>query len=174
MTFVKSSIDNNFYLVRDLPDKLIAANMLAKIKLNIIELIDYLDKNKDTKYKEYNINIERLKSKINYVIMSENNGNGKETSYSINKGDELIICLRSKINYDKFHDTNIIQYVVLHEISHISSTVYEESYNNHGPIFKKIFAFITNVAIEKGYYNKVNFNNNPAEYCGITLTDSIV
>ena len=174
MTYVKSSIDNNFYLVRDLPDKLIAANMLAKIKLNMIELVDYLDQNKDDKYNEYKINIERLKNKIHMVNMSENNGRGKETSYSVNKGDELVLCLRSKINYDKFHDTNIIQYVVLHEISHIASPVYEEKYNNHGPIFKKIFAFITNVAIEKGYYNKVNFNNNPAEYCGITINDSIV
>ena len=46
MTYVKSTIDNNFYRVRDLPDKQIAANMLAKIRINIINLVDYMDKNK--------------------------------------------------------------------------------------------------------------------------------
>ena len=35
MTYVKSTIDNNYYLVRDLPDKLLAANMIAQIRLNI-------------------------------------------------------------------------------------------------------------------------------------------
>ena len=174
MTYVKSTIDNNFYRVRDLPDKQIAANMLAKIRINIINLVDYMNKNKDIKYKDYKENIERLKNKIELVNFSENNGKGKETSYSVNKGDELVLCLRSKVDYDKFHDMNIIYYVVLHEISHIASPVYEENHNNHGPIFKKIFSFITSVAVEQGYYKKVDFNKNPEEYCGIIINDSIV
>ena len=174
MTYVKSTIDNKFYRVRDLPDKQIAANMLAKIRINIINLVDYMNKNKDTKYKDYKENIDRLKNKIELVNFSENNGKGKETSYSVNKGDELVLCLRSKVDYDKFHDINIIYYVVLHEISHIASPVYEEKHNNQGPIFKKIFSFIATVAVEQGYYKKVDFNKNPEEYCGITINDSIV
>lgn len=174
MTYVKSTIDNKYYRVRDLPDKLIAANMIAKIRQNILELVDYMYENKDDKYKEYKENIERLKERAHLVVMSENNGKGKDTSYSVNKGDELVICLRSKIDYDKFHDINIIEYVVLHEISHIASPVYEENHNNHGPIFKKTFAFIANVAIETGYYKKINFKENPEEYCGITINESIV
>ena len=73
MTYVKSTIDNNFYRVRDLPDKQIAANMLAKIRINIINLVDYMNKNKDIKYKDYKENIERLKNKIELVNFSENN-----------------------------------------------------------------------------------------------------
>ena len=106
--------------------------------------------------------------------MSENNGKGKETSYSVNKGDELVICLRSKVDYDKFHNINVIEYVVLHEISHIASPIYEENYNNHGPIFKKTFAFIANVASDAGYYKKIDFKNNPTEYCGIIINESII
>jgi hypothetical protein len=174
MTYVKSTIDDNYYRVRDLPDKLIAANMIAKIRQNILELVDYMYDNRETKYKEYKENIERLKNRAHLVVMSENNGRGKETSYSVNKGDELVICLRSKVNYDKFHDINIIEYVVLHEISHIASPLYEENHNNHGPIFKKIFAFIANVAVETGYYKKINFKEHPQEYCGITINESII
>ena len=174
MTYVKSTIDNNYYLVRDLPDKLLAANMIAQIRLNIINLVDYMFENKDTKYPENIDHIKRLKDRVKLVVMSENNGKGKETSYSVNKGDELVICLRSKVDYDKFHNINVIEYVVLHEISHIASPIYEENYNNHGPIFKKTFAFIANVASDAGYYKKIDFKNNPTEYCGIIINESII
>ena len=174
MTDVKSTIDNNYFLVRDLPDKLLAANMIAQIRLNIINLVDYMFENKDTKYPENIDHIKRLKDRVKLVVMSENNGKGKETSYSVNKGDELVICLRSKVDYDKFHNINVIEYVVLHEISHIASPIYEENYNNHGPIFKKTFAFIANVASDAGYYKKIDFKNNPTEYCGIIINESII
>ena len=174
MTYVKSSIDNNYYRVRDLPDKLHAANMIAQIRTNIIQLVDYMYENKDIIYKDNKENIERLKERVHLVVLSENNGKGKETSYSVNKGDEIVICLRSKVNYDKFHDINVIEYVVLHEISHIASPTYEEKFNNHGPIFKQTFAFIINVAIDTGYYKKIDFKQYPTEYCGITINESIV
>jgi len=174
MTYVKSTIDNKYYLVRDLPDKLIACNMLAKIKENINKLILYLDENKDTKYKEYKIYIDRLKTRINNVNISENSGKGSDTSYSVNKGDELVLCLRSKINYNEFHNVNLIYYVVLHEISHIASPVYESEYNNHGPIFKKVFGFLTNIALELDLYHKIDFDKKPEEYCGIYINQSII
>jgi hypothetical protein len=174
MTYIKSTIDNKYYLVRDLPDKIIACNMLAKIKENINKLILYLDENKDTKYKEYKIYIDRLKTRINNVNISENSGKGSDTSYSVNKGDELVLCLRSKINYNEFHNLNLIYYVVLHEISHIASPVYESEYNNHGPIFKKVFSFLTNIALDLNLYHKIEFDKKPEEYCGIYINQSII
>lgn len=174
MTYIKSTIDNKYYLVRDLPDKLIACNMLAKIKENINKLILYLDENKDTKYKEYKIYIDRLKTRINNANISENSGKGSDTSYSVNKGDELVLCLRSKINYNEFHNVNLIYYVVLHEISHIASPVYEAEYNNHGPVFKKVFSFLTNIALELDLYQKIDFNKKSEEYCGIYINQSII
>ena len=174
MTYVKCDIDNNFYLVRDLPNKIIAVNMLGTIKKNINILVDYLDEHKDTKYKENKLYITRLKKRLYNINIVENTGIGRDTSYTINKGDELVLCLRSRVKYDEFHDINLIQYVVLHEISHVASPFYEPKYNNHGPIFKKIFQFITSVAIELGLYNKIEFNKQPAEYCGITINDSII
>lgn len=174
MTFIKSDIDNNYYLVRDLSDKNIAANMLAYNKEKIIKLINHLYDKKDSEYKEYKLNIERLYNRIDDLIISENNGNSSETSYSVNKGDELVLCLRSKSNWNKFHDNNLIFYVILHELSHIASPVYEEEHNNHGPVFKKIFSFLTLVAINTKLYDKIEFNKKNEEYCGIYITDSII
>ena len=51
MTFIKADIDNNYYLVRDLYDKYIAANLLAQIKKNISFFIDVLYENRNEKYK---------------------------------------------------------------------------------------------------------------------------
>ena len=38
MTFMKSNIDNKYYMVRNLPDKKIAADILATLRSNIIKL----------------------------------------------------------------------------------------------------------------------------------------
>ena len=45
LTYVKSDIDGNEYLVRNREDKLKAANMIAKIKNNLNKIVDYLKKN---------------------------------------------------------------------------------------------------------------------------------
>ena len=99
----------------------------------------------------------------------ENNNKDNTTSYSVNKGEELVLCLRSKKDVNKFHDMNTLMYVILHEISHIACPEY-----NHTPLFKKIFAFFTEVAIKLNIYQRVNYSSNPVEYCGIYITDSIV
>jgi hypothetical protein len=173
MTYIKSDIDNRYYLVRNLYDKQIACNILAYNREKIIKLIEYLKLNKN-KYKDFELNIDRLNKKIENLTISENNDNNNDTSYSINKGDELVVCLRSKINWNNFHDLNMIFYVILHELSHIASPEYEEEYNNHGPIFKKIFTFLTNIAIENNLYIKIDFNKEPREYCGMYITYSII
>ena len=174
MTYIKSDIDNKYYLVRDLPDKQIACNMLASIKNDILILVNYLYNNKDDKYKDYKLNIERLKDRVYNVNISENTGNNSDTSYSINKGEELFLCLRSKKHFNEFHDRNLIFYVVLHEISHIASPFYEPEFKGHGPEFKRVFKFLTMVALDLGKYNKIDFDKKPEEYCGIYITDSIL
>ena len=169
MTFIKSSIDNKYYMVRNLPDKSIAVNMLATIRNNILQIKHELESKKNDEYLGYKDYIERLSSRINDVTISENNNKDNTTSYSVNKGEELVLCLRSKKESNHFHDVNTVMYVVLHEISHIACPEY-----NHTPLFKKIFAFFTEVAINLKLYNKVNYAATPVEYCGITITDSII
>lgn len=169
MTFLKSPLDNNYYMVRDLADKDTAIIMLSTIKLNIIKLNNYLMENKNDKYKEYKKYIEQLNDRIQSVTIAESKETSSSTSYSVNKGEELVFCLRSKREWNKFHNFNTIMYVALHEISHIACPEY-----GHGTLFKKIFAFITQVAIELNIYTHVDFNKSPEEYCGIYITESII
>lgn len=167
VTYVKSKVDNRSYLVRDLPDKQAAADMLASIRKNIFYLSDYLYKNIDS-YPEYKQNIEQLHDRIQNVVINESTEDGAYTSYSVNKGEQIVFCLRSREN-GKLHDLNLVMYVALHEMAHVANPIL-----GHGPEFKHIFAFLTNTAIQLGIYKKINFEFDPTEYCGLTITDSII
>jgi len=170
VVYVTSDIDDKQYLVRDLPDKQQAANMLARIKQNIMTLTKYLVENKNSeKFKPYIPYIDQLANKIKNVVITESSGDSVYTSYSVNKGDEIVFCLRSRKNKDKMHDINLVMYVALHEMAHVACPEF-----GHTELFKKIFAFLTEVAISLGLYKKMDFEAEPVEYCGLTITDSII
>ena len=174
MTYVKSDIDGQYYLVRNVTDKQYACNILARIKENIIKLSDYLSHHKSdpnlSKYVEY---IDLLASKVRNIVIIESTQDSMYTSYSVNKGEQIVFCLRTKRSFgglNDLHELNLIMYVVLHEISHVACPIYD----NHGPLFKEIFAFITLYAIKMGIYKKIDFANSSVEYCGLMITDSII
>ncbi|AYV78450.1 MAG: hypothetical protein Edafosvirus13_15 [Edafosvirus sp.] len=170
VVYTKSDIDDQLYLVRELKDKQKAANMLARLKQNIMTLTNYLVENKNSeKFKPYIQYIDQLAEKIKNVVITESAGDSIYTSYSVNKGEEIVFCLRSRKNKDQLHDLNLIMYVALHEMAHVACPEF-----GHTELFKKIFAFLTNVAVELGLYKKMDFDTDPAEYCGLTITDSII
>jgi len=171
MTYVKSDIDDELYLVRYVSDKQQASNTLARIKQYIIQLADELYNNKHEKHnKEYIEYIDLLHSKIRHIVIVESTEDSAHTSYSVNKGEQIVFCLRSRKDKNNLHDINMMMYVVLHEISHVACPIYD----NHGPLFRKIFAFITQSAIDYGIYKKIDFQNEPKEYCGLTISESII
>ena len=171
MVYVKSPIDNKYYLVRNEPDKANAANLLARIKEYIMVLSTNLYNNKsDPANIEYTEYIIRLYDRVPSIVIIESTQDSVYTSYSVNKGEQIVFCLRSRLNINKMHDLNLMMYIVLHEISHVACPVYD----NHGPLFRKIFAFITNSAIRLNLYKKIDFVNNPVEYCGLNINESIV
>uniref|UniRef100_A0A6C0DZY7 WLM domain-containing protein n=1 Tax=viral metagenome TaxID=1070528 RepID=A0A6C0DZY7_9ZZZZ len=173
MVNVISVIDKKKYSVRNREDKNKASNMLAKINENIKKLTFYLMSNID-KFKEYEPYIIQLNNNIESVIISETPFNSNYTSYTVNKGDKILFCLRNKVSsklLDKnnLHDINLIMYVALHEISHVACPEY-----NHTPLFNKIFKFFCLEAINIGIYNKIDYSKNPANYCGMTVDNSII
>jgi hypothetical protein len=167
--YVKSNVNGVDYLVRDVPDKQKASDMLGQIDNNIKKFINYLYTNKDEKdfvsNKQY---IEQLNNRIQNVIISESSADSSYTSYSINKGEQLVFCLRSKYD-NSFHDLNLLMYVVLHELSHVGCPEY-----GHGELFKKIFAFFADCGVKCGVYNKINFGEHSREYCGLIISESII
>jgi predicted metal-dependent hydrolase len=168
MIYLVSDIDNKEYLVRNLPDSKIAVNILAKIKQNIHKIATYLFENK-SKYPENEKYIIKLYNGIQNSLIEESSENTVYTSYSVNKGEEIVFCLRSKLVRNQIHDFNLIMYVVLHEMAHIGCPEI-----GHTDLFKKIFGFLATEAVKLNLYKKIEFDKSNTEYCGLTITDSII
>jgi hypothetical protein len=181
MTYVKSDIDGNNYLVRNRNDNKKVANLLASIKADIMDISEYLSRKLESKnesdqkkYQPQKQYINQLKRNLKNVEIKESASDTEYTSYTVNKGETIVFCVRSKSisNYIKshsIHDKNLVMYVALHEISHVACPEY-----GHTDLFKKIFKFICETGIELGIYKKLDFESNPIEYCGMKITDSIV
>ena len=167
VTYVKSSLDNRNYKVINNDDKEEAAYILSVIAQKIKKLREYLVINVK-KYPEYGTYILLMNRRLGKVILSENEPNGRETSYTLNKGEEISLCLKSQ-KTGEFHDFNLIMYIVLHELSHVACPELQ-----HTELFKKIFIFIIQVACDIGIYTYINYNINPHEYCGITITENLL
>lgn len=166
---VRSDIDSKFYIVRDEETKQRASNMLGRIRKNILTLTNYLVQNRDSKYKHMAPYIDQLSSRIKSVKISESDGSSKYTSYSVNKGEELVFCLRSKKGINIMHELNLVMYVALHEIAHIACPEF-----GHTPLFKKIFTFFTKISAKIGVYKIIPFGYDSREYCGLIISDSVV
>lgn len=168
VVYTKSNIDDNMYLVRNLEDKTVAADMLSTLKTNMFKLVNHLKDNRE-KFKEEQNYIDQLVKNIKYVDVKESGEDSIYTSYSVNKGEEIFFCLRSKKMKNKFHDMNLIMYVALHELAHVATPE-----RGHTPLFNKNFEFLASQAVEIGIYHKIDFANNPMEYCGLMITASII
>jgi hypothetical protein len=128
-------LDNkNKYLVRNLPDKKLAGETLDKIKDNLILLINDILKNdiKDNKYYNY---VKIINDKLKTVKIRESTNDNSFTSYTVNKGEEMVFCIRSKKD-NKIHDINELMYVAIHEIAHIGCPEI-----GHTDLFKKMHLF---------------------------------
>ena len=157
------------YLVANDNLKHSAANLLSNIVDNMFKLKNHLYKYIN-EYQDFSLYINQLNDNLkeNRTVIYETDPNSDLTSYSVNKGEELAFCLKSK-KTGQLHDINLLMYVALHEMAHIACPE-----TGHGDLFKKIFKFLTSKAIELNIYNKVDYNSQPTEYCGMILSSSIL
>ena len=160
---VKSNIDSDIYLVRDLPDKQQASDLLAEIKINLIKLQTHLTKISpdDKRVKQLNKNF------TDKSILRETTEKANTTSYSINKGEKIVFCLRSRDVEEVLADINTLIFVAIHEYSHIGT----ESVG-HTPEFWENFKWILEESINIGIYKQVDYKSNPEDYCGMKITGS--
>ena len=156
---VVSTIDNRKYEVQVKDDAQEAADLIAKIREKLVLLVNHLIKTypRDDR-------IERFKSNFNPDRLKEGIDDPKYTSYSINKGEQIVLCLRTN---NKLMDLNTMMFVVLHELSHICTLSL-----GHTTEFWDNFKWILEEAINIGIYKKQEFKLNNVDYCGMKITDS--
>jgi len=156
LTKVKSTIDNKEYLVRNKPDKQEGADLLARVVKNIDLLL---------KYNKKNGVFNTLEKKYNPDNISESLSNSKYTSYSLNKGEKIVLCIRHKNEKEDLVDLNTLMFVVLHELAHLESISIghnKEFWDNMNELLK--------TGIKLGIYDYVDYKQNPIKYCGINVT----
>jgi predicted metal-dependent hydrolase len=157
----KSFIDNQYYTVRNDINKEQAANILANIKHKSITLINKLVKEYPT-----NKDILRLYKRFNPNNIFETTYKKNYTSYSVNKGEQIYICLRN-INKD-FENINTIFFVMMHELAHLMTEKYDLN-NLHSNIFWNNFKLLEDKAVSYNLYNYVDYSKNPQKYCNTTI-----
>jgi hypothetical protein len=160
--YVESGIDHRRYLVRNVEDKQAAADILANMRGRLEKLINYMRMNYPNDDR-----VKRLIRKFNPDRISESLRGSKYTSYSINKGEKIVLCLRSKDMSQRLTDINTLMFVTLHELSHIMTVSI-----GHTKEFWSNFKFILKIAVQLGVYNNIDYSQNPQPYCGIEVNDS--
>lgn len=162
LQYIISTFDGKGYFVREKNDSLDAANLLAQVSQNLSQLCNSLKKKYPT-----NEGVDRLIKKFDPTTILETEKGSKHTSYSVNKGEKIVLCLRSRDDTEKLADLNTLMFVALHELSHIMTISV-----GHQEEFWKNFKFLLKEAIGIRIYKYVDYNNKPQKYCGIDITDT--
>lgn len=143
--------------------KIQSLNTLVNIRQRLDTLVTHLLK----KYPK-NKFMHRLQSRFKNTTLREANPNpySTDTSYTINKGDTMVLCLRT--TDQKVVDLNTLTYVAVHELAHIFSSSF-----HHNLEFWRNMKFLVDEAIECGIYRETNYSQNPVRYCGIQIASNI-
>lgn len=159
---MKSDADGNDYLVQiSEKNPKESANILGRLNLDILKLIDHLERSHPT-----DKGVERLRARYRPESLSEGNNKAGYTSYSLNKGEQLVFCLRTD---GEFVDENVLRYVAIHELAHVYTVEV-----GHTSTFWSNFQFLLTEAIVAGVYRKVDYTKRPVDYCGVHIKSSVI
>jgi hypothetical protein len=156
---IVSKVDNRNYDVQIKSDAQEAADLIARVREKLILLVNHMYKTFPNDDK-----VQRLKKNFNPDVIKEGIDNPSYTSYTINKGQEIILCLRTN---GKLVDLNVLTFVCIHELSHIGNETI-----GHDDDFWQFFKELLTEAINIGVYTKYDYRTNPVDYCNIKITSS--
>lgn len=162
VAFVRSGVNGREYLVKNLPNKQQAADTLAMLSNKLTEFVSKLQQ----KYPDEE-RVKRLAIRFNPNKISEGSTDSGYTTYTLNKGEEIVYCLRTKDGTNRIHRLNLLMFVSIHELAHIMT-------KGHGHIkeFQDNFKFLAEEAVNMGLYEPEDFTTNPVRYCGISVTST--
>jgi len=148
--------DGHKYLVRNTHKKQETAEALVRLNTKVITFINRLVKEADVEHTPMAL---RLKKRYNPSTLSEGRIDKRYTSYTVNKGEQVVLCLRTRDSNDVIYDDNLIFYVTLHELGHIASIT-----EDHNAEFHRNFRYLLKKASEWDLWKRVS---EPFQYCGM-------
>ena len=163
---VRSTVDGLQYNVRDMPDKQKAADLLAKVRLKLTKLISALRQRYPNKAQVIQLN---EKFEADPRRFYEATPDSEHVSYTVNKGDNIHLCLRQRDEAkESLVDENIMVFVALHEMGHV---ITPPTVKSHGPEFWNNFGWLLREAEDLKIYEYQDFRAHPVTYCGEKITD---
>jgi predicted metal-dependent hydrolase len=164
-TYVKAD-DGNEYRVQIAEDNKESANLLSNAITKVKTLLDHLRKSEPE-----DIRTKTLLSRFNPENITENDPTEMKngvTSYTVNKGEKIVVCLRQRNN--NFVELNTLMYVIIHELAHICDLTSEQ----HDEKFWNNFEWLLEHAVNIGIYNYVDYSKDEEPYCGMNITSNVL
>lgn len=172
---IQSNLDGKNYMVIDAPKSIQqqAADLLANVNTFACDLIAHMQRKYllggarvSVAYTSGAEIANRMSERYKPESVKENFPTDlRFTSYVLNKGEEVAFCLHPAGQPEVFHDFNLIQFVALHELSHIACPS-----DGHEDDYWRIFQFMIKEAVEAGLYIPQDYSKSPVQYCGISVS----
>ena len=164
VTIVRSNVDGRNYLVQNLPDKQQAADLLGLLSQDLVRQVQHMER-------EYPDNpaVKRLVRNFDPDRISEAGARDIYTSYSVNKGEKIVLCIRARGDNNALQPKNLLMYVAVHELAHLMTKE-----TGHTPRFWENNKLLLREAVRIGIYERIDFDKEPAKYCGIKISTSII
>ncbi|KAG2424929.1 hypothetical protein HXX76_014087 [Chlamydomonas incerta] len=143
---VQSRVDGRSYIVQNLPDKQQAADLLGSINLDLVRLVQHMS----AKFPGDDRAV-RLAANFDPDRVYEAGRRDIYTSYSVNKGEKIVLCLRSRDVTNELEEKNIIMYVAIHELAHLMTHEV-----GHTPTFWANNRLLLEEAVLLGLYRRVS------------------
>ena len=146
--------------------------MLASINSTLLELLTYI-KYKYIKHPELEyqypsrfLAVQKILDRYNPDNLIENSPQDTkgDTSYTMDKGSIIALCLRDKKTTHYVHHLPILLFVAIHELAHVAIDD-----NDHPPKFWATFKWLLLEAEEANIYTSPDFRQNPSDYCGMNV-----
>jgi len=166
---VRANFNGDTFDVQEHPDKETAVELLKKLRDNLLIIAQKsLERATSENNADYQKYITKIVNKLNGVLIREVEKDSPYTSYSVNKGEELVFCLRNKKTH-VFYDYNKILYVAVHEIAHIGCPEI-----GHTKLFFELNRYLLETAKRNDMYTFIDYNKTPEEYCGIQIFTNVL
>lgn len=154
--YVKSTVDSRSYLVRNIKEKQASADVLARLNQKAEVFISKLLVDAEVDKVPM---LKRLKSRYRPESLTEGKIDQRYSTFTVNKGDSVTFCLRTRNAHDKLYDDNLLSLVFFHELAHIASLNI-----GHDGEFHRNFAYLLGKAKKFGLYTPII---QAEEYCGL-------
>jgi hypothetical protein len=160
---VRSPVDNNTYLVRDMEDSDQAANMLAVVRQKIDRLVSIAAQ--DPRFAN-DIRIKRIRQRWKGSQLCETGSFSQDAAFSLNKGEVIALSVRRPDG--GLEDADVATFVAIHELTHLAVDD-----NGHTARFWEAMRYLLKIAIEDAHvYTHQPFERLKRTYCGMPITSS--